>query len=147
MIRRYAHPFLLVFTVAGLLVSIYALKQHYAPLGESACNVNATFNCDLVNHGPYGEIAGVPVAAIGVIGYVMMLAVAIQFRKTKDLALGKILVAAGVLGVAFSVYLSALEEFVIHAWCLICLASLSCITGASLSASMAYHATKRPGPI
>lgn len=138
MIRKYAYAFLLFFAAAGLLISLYALKQHYAPLGTSVCNVNATFNCDLVNKGPYGEIAGFPVAAIGLIGYLMIAAVAMQFSKTKDPTLGKAMLVLMAGGVAFSMYLTSLEAFVIHGWCLVCLGSLSSITGATLSGILTY---------
>lgn len=139
MIRRYAYAFLLFFVAAGLSVSLYALKQHYAPLGGSACNVNATFNCDLVNRGPYGEIAGFPVAAVGLIGYLMIGIVAMQFSKTKDPVLGKALLALVAGGIVFSLYLTYLEAFVIGAWCLVCLASLSSIVGSGLAGILTYR--------
>lgn len=138
MIRKYHYAFLLFFIAAGLLVSLYALKQHYAPLGGGACNVTATFNCDLVNRGEYGKILGFPVAGLGVIGYVMMGIVAMHFSKTKDPVIGKMLLALLAGGLAFSMYLTYLEAFVIFAWCLICLASLSSIVGASLTGHMTY---------
>jgi uncharacterized membrane protein len=138
MIRKNAYAFLLFFIAAGLLVSLYALKQHSAPLGGGACNVNATFNCDLVNRGPYGEIYGFPVAAIGVIGYLMMGIVAVHFSKSKDPVIGKALLVMLAGALAFSAYLTYLEAFVIHAWCLICLASLSSVVGASLAGYMTY---------
>lgn len=138
MIKKYAYAFLLFFAAAGLLISLYALKQHYAPLGTSVCNVGGAFSCDLVNKGPYGEIAGFPVAAIGLIGYLMIAVVAMQFSKTKDPVLGKSLLALLAGGMAFSLYLTSLEAFVIRAWCLICLGSLSSVTGASLAGTMTY---------
>lgn len=139
MIRKNAYAVLLFFAVAGLLLSAYALKQHYAPLGTSACNVGAEFNCDLVNKGPYGEIAGFPVAAIGLIGYLMIIVTAMQFSKSKDPVIGKALLAMIAGGVAFSLYLTSLEAFVIGAWCLICLGSLSSIVGSCLAGVMAYQ--------
>lgn len=151
MLRKHADGLLLFFTFAGLLLSAYSLKQHYAPLGTSVCNLGERLNCDLVNHGPYGEILGFPVAAIGLIGYLMILIVAVQFLRTKDPVLGKGLLALLAGGVAFSLYLTSLEAFVIHAWCLICLGSLSSITGATLSGIMAYkkiraaHSNEDPG--
>ena len=138
MIRKNAYAFLLFFIAAGLLVSLYALKQHYAPLGGGACNVTATFNCDLVNRGPYGKIFGFPVAGLGVIGYVMMGIVAVHFSRTKDAFVGKLLLALLAGGIAFTLYLTYLEAFVIYAWCLICLASASSIFGASLAGHMTY---------
>lgn len=144
MIRKYADAFLMFFVVAGLLVSIYALRQHYAPLGTSACNVNATFSCDLVNKGPYGEIFGFPVAAIGLIGYLMIGIVTFQFLKTKDPVLGKAMLFLLAGGMLFSLYLTSLEAFVIHGWCVACLASLSSIGGASLTGMMTYKKLRIP---
>lgn len=146
MIRKHATKFLLFFSIAGFLVSGYALKQHYAPLGTSLCNVNATLNCDLVNKGPYGEILGFPVAAIGLIGYLMILIVSIQFLRTKDPVLGKAMLVLMIGGVAFSLYLTALEAFVIYAWCLVCLGSLSSIIGATLSGWLVYKQETVPPP-
>ena len=147
MIRKYAYAFLLFFVAAGFLVSLYALKQHYAPLGGGACNVSATFNCDLVNRGPYGEIFGFPVAGLGVIGYVLMGILAIHFSKTKDPVIGKALLALLAGGLAFSLYLTYLEAFVIYAWCLICLASFSSVMGASLTGYETYKTFARaPAP-
>jgi len=139
MIRRNAYAFLLFFIAAGLLVSLYALKQHAAPVGGGACNVNATFNCDIVNRGPYGEIFGFPVAAIGLIGYLVMGVVAMHFSRSKDPVIGKALLVLLAGGLAFSAYLTYLEAFVIGAWCLICLASLSSIVGASVTGYMTYR--------
>ncbi len=138
MIRKHAYTFLFFFIAVGLSVSLYALKQHYAPLGGGACNVSATFNCDLVNRGPYGEILGFPVAGLGVIGYVLMGILAFHFLKTKDPVIGKALLALLAGGFAFSLYLTYLEAFVIYAWCLICLASFSSVLGASLTGYVAY---------
>jgi len=138
MIRKNAYAFLLFFIAAGLLVSLYALKQHAAPMGGGACNISDTFNCDLVNRGPYGEIYGFPVAAIGLIGYLVMGILAMHFSRTKDPVIGKALLAMFAGGLAFSAYLTYLEAFVIHAWCLICLASLSSIVGASVAGWMTY---------
>jgi uncharacterized membrane protein len=138
MIRKYAYAFLLFFIAAGFSVSLYALKQHYAPLGGGACNVTATFNCDLVNRGPYGKILGFPVAGLGVAGYLMMAVVAMNFSKTRDPFVGKLLLALLAGALAFSLYLTYLEAFVIYAWCLVCLASLSSVVGASLTGYMTH---------
>ncbi|WKZ28819.1 MAG: vitamin K epoxide reductase family protein [Patescibacteria group bacterium] len=147
MIRKRATSLLLFFSVAGFLISGYALKQHYAPLGTSFCNVNDVLNCDLVNKGPYGEIYGFPVAAIGLIGYLMILIVSVQFLRTKDPVLGKAMLFLLAGGLAFSLYLTALEAFVIYAWCLICLGSLSSITGATLAGWMVYKQETPAAPV
>lgn len=139
MIRKYHYAFLLFFIASGFLVSLYALKQHYAPLGGGACNVTATFNCDLVNRGQYGKILGFPVAGLGVVGYLMMGVVAMNFSKTKDAFVGRLLLALLAGSLAFTLYLTYLEAFVIYAWCLICLASASAILGASTTGYVTYR--------
>ncbi len=133
MIKKNAYVFLGFFVTAGILASLYGLKQHSAEIGTSACNVSQTFNCDLVNKSDYSEVAGFPVAGIGLVGYLMMGVVALFYRKEKDPTVGKILLAMTGGGFLFSLYLTGIEAFVLHAWCLICLASLSSITGLLLT--------------
>jgi uncharacterized membrane protein len=135
-IRKHPEKFLFGFTAAGALASLYGLKQHYAELGTSACNVGSTFSCDVVNKSQYSEILGFPVAAIGLIGYLVIGIVAWRFLKDRDPVLGKALIALCVGGLLFSLYLTYLEAFVLFAWCLICLASLSSIFGTTLTSMM-----------
>jgi len=135
MVRKHAEKFLLLFTAAGFLVSLYSLAQHYGPVG-GACNVNQTFNCDIVNKGSYSEIAGFPVAGVGVVGYIVIGIVALAWRKEKDPVLAKALLALSLGGLAFSLYLTSIEAFVLRAWCLLCLASLSSIVGVAASSAM-----------
>lgn len=136
MIRKHAFALLLLFTLGGVLASLYGLKQHFAVVGTSACNVSTTFNCDLVNKSAYSEVFGFPVAGIGLVGYLMIGAVALFYRKERDPMVGKLLIALAAGGVLFSLYLTYLEAFVILAWCLICLASLSAIVGTLLTGFM-----------
>lgn len=107
----------------GVVVSGYALKQHYAPAGTSFCNLSNTFSCDLVNQGPWSEIAGIPVALLGVFAYGFLAAIAIG--RPHGWERWFFLTALG--GLAFSLYLTYLEAFVIHAWCIVCLASFMLI--------------------
>lgn len=133
--KKHAEKLLLFFVVAGLAVAAYSLKQHYGPLG-GACNVSRTFSCDVVNKGPYSEIAGFPVAGIGIVGYLVIGIVAMFYRKEKDPVIAKALVAVCAGGLLFSLYLTSIEAFVLYTWCLLCLGSLSAITGATLSSVM-----------
>lgn len=143
MIRKHAFPLLVFFAAMGIVAALYGLKQHFAEVGTSACNVSQTFNCDIVNKGEYSEIMGFPVAGIGLVGYLMILVVAFFYRKERDPMVGKLLIAFTAGGVLFSLYLTYLEAFVILAWCLICLASLSAISG-TLFTSLILTREKRP---
>jgi len=112
---------LIIISILGVLVSVYALSLHNKDVGETFCNINETFNCDVVNKGEYSEVAGIPVAIMGIIGYVVLIAGALlAMNHTKIWEY--VMMAAG-LGLVFALYLTYLEAFVINAWCIVCLAS------------------------
>jgi uncharacterized membrane protein len=72
-----------------------------------------------VQSSDYAELAGVPVAVLGTIGYALILASLLVPGDAGRFA-GALL---GLVGVGFSVYLTYLELFVIDAICQWCVAS------------------------
>src|SRR5579872_168445 len=58
---------------AGIAVSSVSLYEHYRTSQASFCDFGQTFNCDIVNRSAYSEIAGIPVAFIGILGYLLLL--------------------------------------------------------------------------
>jgi uncharacterized membrane protein len=137
MIKKHSAKLMILFAVAGLLLSLWSYREHFTTSNGAACNINATFNCDLVNKSVYSTIFGVPVAAIGVGGYLALILLGAAWGKQRDPLLLKIYILCAVGGLGFALYLTYLEAFVIHAWCLICLASLSSIIGATASGLVA----------
>ena len=66
--------------IAGIVVSVLALRVHYST--ETApCSINEKWDCGIVNHSPYAEIRGVPVAAIGIAGYLLIGVLALLRRR------------------------------------------------------------------
>src|SRR3989344_3435924 len=114
----------IVFSILGLIISSYALYLHFRPLGDSWCDLSTAFSCDLVNKGPWSEIFGVPVAFFGIPGYAFLLLLSV-FRPNNW---QKWFLLAVLTGIVFSLYLTYLEAFVILAWCIVCLSSLTVIT-------------------
>lgn len=112
---------IIIIGIVGVVVSAYALSLHNKETADTFCNINETFNCDVVNKGQYSEIAGIPVAIFGMIGYAVLIIGAVLAMKRKNLW-EYVMMAAG-LGLAFALYLTYLEAFVIEAYCLVCLAS------------------------
>jgi vitamin-K-epoxide reductase (warfarin-sensitive) len=109
----------------GAVVSGLALQHHYHRDSSSFCNINTTFNCDVVNRSAYSQIAGVPVALAGLLMYLIMLGLALfQNDKTETPAL---LLFLGLAGLAFSLYLTYVEASVLRTWCILCLTSLLAI--------------------
>ena len=112
----------------GVVLALYALAHETGRLTGGVCDINATFNCDVVNRGPYGNVGGVPVALIGVIGYAFFaLAAFLKRRDVHDRHLSLFLLAAVSGGVLFTLYLTGVEAFVLHTWCLVCLCSQAVI--------------------
>ena len=106
---------LALLAIAGVVVSVLALRVHYST--ESApCSINEKWDCGIVNHSPYAEIRGVPVAAIGIAGYLLIAALAILRRR------GLLLVAV-LIGMAFALYLTNIEAKVLGVWCVYCVIS------------------------
>ena len=60
-----------ILALAGVVVSALALHVHYSTDVEP-CSINEKWDCGIVNHSPFAEIAHVPVAAIGIAGYLVL---------------------------------------------------------------------------
>ena len=117
---------LVLLAVLGIFVSALALREHYRT-DSSPCSINERWDCGIVNHSPYAMLAGIPVAILGIAGYLLMGALA--WRRAYRLVL-----AAALLGLAFSVYLAHIEAHVLGVWCIYCVISLGDISLISLLA-------------
>jgi len=111
---------LVLLAVLGMFVSALALREHYRT-GSSPCSINERWDCGIVNHSPYAMLAGIPVAILGIAGYLLMGALA--WRRAYRLVL-----AAALLGLAFSLYLAHIEAHVLGVWCIYCVISLGDIS-------------------
>ena len=125
--------------VCGAVVSAMALEVHYSTKTEP-CYVNQRWDCGIVNHSMFSQIDGVPVAAIGMAGYVALGGLAL-FRQRFSTLL------AAMAGLGFALRLSFLEEYVIHMWCIYCVISQTIIALIALVALIwfgaEYYALKR----
>jgi uncharacterized membrane protein len=107
--------------VIGLAVSGYLTYVHYAGLHPLCL---ASGGCETVQSSHYAKLAGVPVAVLGVCGYVLILA-SLLVRGELGRVLGALV---GLVGFGFSLYLTYLELFRIHAVCQWCVASAVLMT-------------------
>jgi uncharacterized membrane protein len=103
--------------LAGIAIASYLTWVHYADT-QAVC-VGGGGGCERVQTSEYAELAGVPVAVIGLIGYVAMLAAIATPGESAMLAAA----LGGLAGFGFSAYLTYLELFVIDAICQWCVAS------------------------
>ena len=114
-----------VLSVAGIVDSAVALQRHFAKSATTYCDFSQQFNCDIVNRSEYSTLAGIPVAAIGVIGYAALFVLA-TFWKSRPETPNRLLGAA-TAGLAFALYLTYVEAYVLTTWCILCLISLALI--------------------
>ena len=108
-----------IFALAGAIVSALALQVPYSTT-TSPCSINEKWDCGVVNHSSYAVIEGIPVALIGILGYLAILWLGLAKQK------GAVLIAA-LGGVGFSLYLTHIERDVLGVWCLYCVISLGII--------------------
>ena len=115
---------LIVLAVVGIVASSLALREHYRT-DSSPCSINERWDCGIVNHSPYAVLFGIPVAVIGIAGYLLLGILA--FQKAYRLML---VAASGGLG--FALYLAHIESAVLGVWCIYCVISLGVISVVSL---------------
>jgi uncharacterized membrane protein len=101
---------------AGVAVAGYLTWAHYGS-GSVVCPVGG--GCETVQESEYAEIAGVPVAVLGLIGYVVLLALIVWDAPSARLAAATL----ALVGLLFSIYLLIVQAFVIEAFCVWCLAN------------------------
>ena len=114
-----------VLALAGIVVSSVSLRHHYGTSQTSYCDFGASFNCDIVNRSVYSTVLGVPDALIGILGYGLLLLIATFYRTKAEGP--SMLLAASTAGLGFALYLTYIEKFVLAAWCILCLSSLTLI--------------------
>ena len=106
--------------VIGFVAAGLALREHYRT-DTSPCSINEKWDCGTVNKSQYAVLRGVPVADIGLAGYLLLAVLAI--RKS-----WKLLATAALAGLAFSLYLANIEAHVLEVWCIYCVISLGSIS-------------------
>jgi uncharacterized membrane protein len=139
-----------VLAVAGLTVSVMALKVHNMdPSAAPPCAVTEKWDCGAVNHSrfavfpprSYDEDAGskklhIPVATLGIVGYALMLLTALAGRFSITLQLAQ-------MGFAAACMLSYLEAFVLEKWCIYCVWSQGIVTSILLVSVVAVIVRRR----
>lgn len=114
---------LAILAVAGLFISLYLWLYKLGKIGTMACG---TGGCETVQLSAQSRFLGVEVALIGVLGYLVLLGLALLVLHPKyagaSWPLTWLMVLAGG-AVLFTAYLKYLEFFVIHAICRWCVGS------------------------
>jgi uncharacterized membrane protein len=108
-----------ILALAGAAVSTMSLRVHYST-ETHPCSINAKWDCDIVNHSPFSEVEGIPVAAIGIAGYLALAGLALLRQRMLGFF-------GSLIGLGFALYLAHIERDVLMVWCLYCVISLGII--------------------
>jgi uncharacterized membrane protein len=123
----------LALALAGIAVAGYLTWVHYADL-EALC-VGGGGGCERVQSSDYAELAGIPVALIGLVGYLAIAAATWARGEVARMAAALLALS----GAGFSAYLTYLELFEIEAIC------QWCVVSALLMAALAIVTVLRLG--
>jgi len=130
-----------VLALAGMAVSGVSLKNHYSHDKNSYCELGQNFDCDIVNRSSYSSIAGVPVAGIGILGYAVLGFLAVFYRDKDETP--TYMFVASLSGLAFALYLTYVEKYILATWCILCLSSLALISTITILASVVLAQSRR----
>lgn len=106
-----------VLALVGAVVSGLALEVHYT-VATTPCSINEKWDCGIVNRSSYSMIAGIPVAIIGIAGYLGLAWLGLARQRA-------VLTLAAIVGLVFSLYLAHVERDILGVWCLYCVISLA----------------------
>jgi len=120
---------LLALSLLGLFDSLYLLWVYTSPSRPMVCLGSG---CDAVRASSYAHLFGLPLPAFGVANYAVLgLLIFAEVLVSPRLGRAIQYAVAGIscVGFLFSIYLTSLAEFVIHALCVWCVVSALVVTG------------------
>jgi protein-disulfide isomerase/rhodanese-related sulfurtransferase len=119
---------LMALSLVGLFDSIYLLWEYTSPAHPMVCMGGG---CDAVRASAYSHLGGLPVPIYGVFmyGFLVLLLFLFPLLPTSFARLTQyvVLLVSGA-SFLFSVYLTGIEAFVLHAWCVWCVLSALLVT-------------------
>lgn len=116
-----------ILSIIGIVIATY-MTIYKITSNDGMCLGSG--DCSTVNASPYSSVYGIPVAFIGVLGYIAIFLL-LQFEdKNSFLKEYSLIAQFGITlaGFLFTIYLIYLEFMVIHALCPFCLASQGTMT-------------------
>jgi uncharacterized membrane protein len=148
-----------ILALAGLIVSGFALREHFRT-GVAPCDINEKWDCGVVNKSPFAEIGGlvsviipsvsslvddpgalgklarIPVAVVGIAGYLAIAVFALARRWWIVL-----LLTTGAVG--FSILLTYVEARLLETYCIWCVTSAGIICLTEIASIVAVARRRR----
>ena len=131
-----------VFCLIGIGIAGYLTYVHYAGLKVLCLSSGG---CETVQASRYAKLGGIPVATLGLVGYILILG-SLALRGEMGRAIG---FGLALFGFCFSMYLTYRELFTIHAICQWCVSSavvMTIVVGLTLARWLLYTEEVEPSP-
>lgn len=119
-----------MFLTTGIGASGYLTYTHYMAVEPQCYGIG---DCALVQASSYARIFGIPISLLGLLAYIAIWALAVGafwvLPSTKAFLALQAAFGLALAGTLYSAYLTAIEAFVLHAYCIYCIISAISITG------------------
>jgi len=128
----------------GTAIATYLLAIRFAGIPAICGPALGPFGgCAKVEASVYSSIGPIPVALVGVIGSLVLLAASLHYLRTRSTVALNIWALAAMVGAAIELVLIAIQAFVIGAWCGWCLLyGLTVILSAAAAITAAAQAER-----
>jgi|SRR3989344_3138393 len=116
---------IIALSFAGLWIALY-IRSHKTQGSTLVCPIGHT--CDPVIHSGYSKFMGIPVEFLGILYYALVLATYTTITFAPQFAhelIAQEVAAVSIIAFIFSIYLTAVQAFVLKQWCTWCLFSAS----------------------
>jgi uncharacterized membrane protein len=112
----------IVLSLIGAIDSVYLAWLKVSGSVAACSNIG---DCESVNNSRYAEIAGIPIALLGLVGYLVILGVILLEQRKPEWKFGLHLAFFGftLTGTLYSLYLTYIEIAVLNAICPFCVVS------------------------
>jgi len=116
-INKILRIILMILAVAGMVIMGYLVSLHYAGGDGSACDLGEGLSCSAVNTSKYSSVLGIPVSMLGLLYFAGVLIISLFRYTAKSL---KNILFTSIAFLMPSLYLTAIEIFVIKNICIFC---------------------------
>jgi len=121
--KKTVYWIIFVLTVIGLGISVHLLQIDYNvkfnPNYVPECDINSKISCSKVADSEYSTVLGIPVASIGIIGYLLVLLFMLTLKNTKRFY-SSMFFFYFIFSIG-SIYFFIIAKFKIDAFCIFCI--------------------------
>ena len=135
---------IMILSIIGLIDSIYLSYLHHLVADGGGCPTQNLpgLDCGVVLASEQAKLFGIPVAWLGVLGFIGFFGLSLDRYLNMDLERTYyntiLLPITGIIGTIFGIYLTYAEAFIIHQWCPFCLIAFGLTLGATFFAVKTY---------